>query len=252
MDGLALGWVAAFSMLWGGALPAVQTWTGRDGSLLEADLVGFDWENKLLVLEVPNQSAPQMYYARNLSLLGKAQLFVSAPYRDALADNYEKVQAGPYFKIREKELSSLGVLMLSSYVVSFLGISWLLAGWAMPGSSGGRIFFAVVFLTSLTLASCYAIYRSADKVPGREYELILTVAAAHLVVFLLSAFLGFKARFFRSVGWWIMHWSAAILLPVTLLLTGLAAQVYKAQGSISPKAADQYLMETWFEPMGLL
>ena len=252
MSGVVV-WIGMMFALASTADAAVQTWTSKDGKSVQAEVIGFDWESKAAFLQDPTQRGPDRVLVRQLDLISKIQLFFSKPYRLAYADNKDSIESHEHFKIRFGELQTIGFLLLSTYVASFFAVSWFLALWFTKDATNLAVTGAIAFFAAyIWLSSIGLRVIINDFGQNNEREFLIGGIAVQALIFAIIAKFMLSTSIVRSIIWTITNYAALIILPLTLLVTSLAAQVYKQERTLTMEAADKYLTETWFEPMGLM
>jgi len=245
--GLVLGWMSCAS-----ATAALQSWTSSTGEVTEGALLDYSWADHQMTLDTA--AGQQIVLADQLTLFSKLQLFISQPFREAYQANMEVIQEGPYYETRSKELKTIFMVLCITYAFTLLSVSWVLASWVMRNGNAGPLLKALALYAFLTACAVFLIRHFVpDFDPlGQHQTAALTGLGIYCIFFVLLAMWIFKTSFGRAFSWCLLTTLAMLILPISMLISGISAQVYKMEGEMTLPSTDKYLTETWFEPLGLL
>ncbi len=247
----ALGWPCGVVA----ALPQLEfrEWNTASGYRHEGDLAEYRWSDRSLLLSQPGEAGMRALAAQDLDLESKVRLLLSEPFQESYLAHREELEALPVYQARLRQLRQLGIIFCGVYTSGFVAVSWFLAGTILGSSSMGRWFLVFLLSLLLTAGAVWFVWWGLGHSGEAKIRELLGVAAASLAVLqVFAVWAVYRSGFFRSFWWCLCNAMAAILLPLTLAATGLAAQVYGHYEVLNLGAVDQYLTEVWLVPMGLI
>jgi len=228
-------------------------WTTRDGATLPGRLVDYEWSNRSLILRPEGGGSARTIPAVELHLWSKLRLLSSPPFQDRMTNHLIDLEERPGFRARWERIQQLTTWFTAAYLVLFLSLNWLLAGWIHGRAPILQWLSSVAaFLVMTALAVGLVILCLRQFGDHQILEYVVLAACLHFVLYVFVVWAIFQSGPFRSLLWYVLCWIVALILPLTLFGTALAAQVHSHAGSLDVAAFDRYLTEVWLRPMGLI
>ncbi len=228
-------------------------WRTGAGEVIEAELEHYRWDDRTLVLEIEGSERARAVPAEQLDFWSKVRLLTSEPFHHTITAHRAELQKLPAYRDRMDQLSRFSVVALTVYVAAFISVSWFLAMWLLRSASLFAWFqCALAFLASSALGVAGVAWMLEAFGRHQLLEYVVVVASAHTVLFVMFVWWTYRSTLMRSAWWYVFNWVAALLLPATLFLTGISAQVYSHYRQLNLQTFDAYLSEFWLRPMGLI
>jgi len=236
-----------------------REWSTREGHRHTGQLTEYRWMDRTLLVRAGEPAgegaagAVLELPAQDLDLRSKVQLLLSEPFQDRFLAHREELETLEVYQDRLGQLRRLGAIFASVLVSGFVSVSWFLAGTILGNSSLGKWFLAMLAFCGLTFLGAWGFAEGIARFGAEQWrELLVTLLVAHTVLLVFAVWGIYRKGFLAAFWWCLWNWATVIVLPVTLTVTGLAAQVYGHYRALNLSVLDQYLTEVWLMPMGLI
>jgi hypothetical protein len=256
--------LVAGAWLWGGLAYAVEAtgeagakdvepWTTRAGQAIHGEFVEYSWVERSLMLRTSPEAEALPVAARDLDLEGKLHLIFAEPFQETVLAHREELESLPTFPSVLERLRALVIVLAGVSIALFLTLSWFFAG-VILRKPALRFWLAAVvaFGICFTLAG-FGIAAAFARFPqGKALEVTGLLMGAGAVLGLFAVWGIYRSGWWRAILWCLLNVLLIVLVPIAVITTGVAGDVYWHTHALNEAAGDKYLSEVWMVPMGVI